>query len=262
MTTTTLSNSRAQRNWFIITSLVTKDFKLKYRRSVLGVFWSVLNPLLMMIVLATVFSYLFERFELENFPLYLILGQTLYSFMSEATQGSMVSIIQSAPLVKKIRIEKMLFPVSKVLFSLLNFTISLIAVTAVMLFFKVVPTFNLLFLPLLLAYVFVFSLGLGLLLSTLSVFFRDVVHIWSVVTMAWMYATPIIYPVELLRPWMMDAMQFNPMYHYVTYFREIVLWGTTPGLAENLLCLMFALVTFAVGMLVFRRNEKRFILYV
>ncbi|MCL1797546.1 MAG: ABC transporter permease [Eggerthellaceae bacterium] len=262
MAPTTLKHSRAQRNWFIITSLVSKDFKLKYRRSVLGMFWSVLNPLLMMIVLSAVFSTMFAKFPIENFPLYLILGLTLYTLMSEATQGAMTSIIQSAPLIKKIRIEKMLFPVSKVLFSLLNFVISLVAIIAVMLFFQVAPTVSLLFLPLLLVYVFVFSLGLGLLLAALSVFFRDVIHIWTVFLLAWMYATPLFYPVEALKPWMMQAMAFNPMYHYVTYFREIALWGTTPGLAENLICLAFALGALLLGVVVFRANAKRFILFV
>ena len=261
MATTTLNKDRARRNWFIVSSLVSKDFKLKYRRSVLGVLWSVLNPLLMMVVLTAVFSFMF-KFPIENFPLYLILGQTLYTFMSDATQSAMGSIISSASLIKKIRIEKMLFPISKVLFSLLNFAISLIAVVAVMVFFHIAPTLNLLFLPLLLIYVFAFSLGLGLLLAALAVFFRDIIHIWGVFIMAWMYATPLFYPVEALLPWMMRVMEFNPMYYYVTYFREIALWGTTPSLFENLACLLFAVGALIVGVLVFRKTEKRFILYV
>ncbi|WP_231897331.1 ABC transporter permease [Gordonibacter urolithinfaciens] len=164
------SKTSLKRNWFILTSLVSKDFKLKYRRSVLGVAWSVLNPLLMMIVLAAVFSVVF-RGTIEPFPVYLILGQTLFTFMSDATSGAMGSIIESAPLIKKIRINKMLFPLEKVMFALLNFAISLIAVAIVMVFFQVVPTFNILLLPVLLAYLFMFSLGLGLLLAALSVFF-------------------------------------------------------------------------------------------
>ena len=116
------AKTRFKRDWFILTSLVSKDFKLKYRRSMLGVLWSVLNPLLMMIVLTAVFSVVF-RFDIPNFPVYLILGQTLFTFMSDATSGAMSSIIDSAPLIKKIRINKMLFPLEKVVFSLLNFAI-------------------------------------------------------------------------------------------------------------------------------------------
>lgn len=250
-----------KKDWFILTSLVSKDFKLKYRRSALGVLWSVLNPLLMMIVLTAVFSTVF-RFQIENFALYLILGQTLFGLMSDATSGAMSSIIDSASLIKKIRINKILFPLEKVAFALVNFVISLIAVVAVMVFFQVVPTLNLLFLPLLLLYVFAFSLGLGLLIAALSVFFRDVMHLWSVVLTAWTYATPLFYPIEILPDFLAPLMQFNPMYHYVTYFREIALWGMTPSLEQNLFCIGFAAAALVLGYVVFRAKEKKFILYV
>lgn len=256
------SKKAFERNWFTLTSLISRDFKLKYRRSVLGVVWSVLNPLLMMCVLAAVFSFFLRFGEIENFPLYLILGNTLFAVMSDSTTGAMMSIIESSSLIKKIRIEKMIFPLEKVLFAVVNFCFSLIAIAAVMIFFRVVPTPNILFLPLLLIYVLVFSAGLSLLLSALAVFFRDVCHLWSVVITAWTYATPLFYPVSILPEWMVAIEQFNPMYHYVTYFRDIVLWGQNPGIQENLLCLLFAVVTFAVGLLVFKKLQKRFILYV
>lgn len=258
-----MSDLKAQfkKDWFILRSLVLKDFKLKYRRSALGVLWSVLNPLLMMIVLTAVFSTVF-RFQIENFALYLILGQTLFGLMSDATSGAMSSIIDSSSLIKKIRINKILFPLEKVAFALVNFVISLIAVVAVMVFFQVVPTLNLLFLPLLLLYVFAFSLGLGLLIAALSVFFRDVMHLWSVVLTAWTYATPLFYPIEILPDFLAPLMQFNPMYHYVTYFREIALWGMTPSLEQNLICIGFAAAALVLGYVVFRAKEKKFILYV
>ena len=123
------------------------------------------------------------------------------------------------------------------MFALLNFAISLIAVAIVMVFFQVVPTFNILLLPVLLAYLFMFSLGLGLLLAALSVFFRDIMHLWGVILTAWTYATPLFYSIEILPDWMVSVMQFNPMYYYVTYFREIAMWGTTPGLTENQMCI-------------------------
>lgn len=253
--------TQLKHDWFILRSLVSKDFKLKYRRSALGVVWSVLNPLLMMIVLTAVFSTFF-RFQIENFALYLILGQTLFTLMSDATSGAMSSIIDSAPLIKKIRINKFLFPLEKTAFALLNFVISLIAVAAVMIFFQIVPTIYLLFLPLLLLLVFAFSLGLGLLLSALSVFFRDVMHLWSVVLTAWTYATPLFYPIDILPDWMLPIMECNPMYHYVTFFREIALWGTAPSGEQILLCTFFAVATLVVGILVFRAKQSKFILYV
>ncbi len=250
-----------KRNWFILRSLISKDFKLKYRRSALGVLWSVLNPLLMMCVLSAVFSFMF-RFDIDNFPLYLIIGSTLFTLMGDATTTAMNSIMDSSSLIKKVKIEKILFPLEKVLFQVVNYCLSLIAVAAVMIYFQVIPTWNIVFLPLLLFYIILFSTGLSFLLSALVVFFRDIAHLWSVVITAWTYATPLFYPISILPDWMQSIMNFNPMYHYVTYLREIMLWGQTPSLQENLLCLGMGVIALALGYLVFRKLEKKFILYV
>ena len=249
------------RDGFVLSSLVTRDFKLKYRRSILGVLWSILNPLLMMLVLSVVFSYMFSR-NIENFPLYLILGLILFNFMSISTSSGMTSIIDAAPLIKKIRVNKTIFPLEKVVFELLNFAISLVAVALVMIFFQVPPTVNLLLLPLLLVYMILFCAGLSLLLSALAVFFRDMIHLWGVFVLAWTYATPLFYPLEMLPDVMQTIMKFNPMYQYVTYFRDIVLWNQVPDLVHNLICLGCALVSFFLGLLVFRKLQKKFILYV
>lgn len=254
-------NAALRQSWFIISSLVSKDFKIKYRRSVLGILWSVLNPLLMMLVLTAVFSTIF-RFEIENYPFYLILGNTLFALGMDTIGSSMGSVIGSASLMKKIRIDPLTFPVEKALFELVSFAVSLIAVVIVMLAMRIPLTFNLLLLPLLLVYTSLFSLGIGLALAALAVFFRDVLHIWSIVRMAWMYATPLFYPVEILPEWMLQIEAFNPMYHFVTYFREIALWGITPGLAENGVCALMAVVAFLIGLFIFRRAQKKFILYV
>ena len=265
-----------EQNWFVLSTLVSKDFKLKYRRSILGVLWSLLNPLLMMIILSAVFSYMF-RFSIEHFPVYLILGQTLFSFMNDATGSGMSSIIEAAPLIKKIRIAKIIFPIEKVFFALVNFAISLIAVLGVILFFqipknsdtnhlivKLANFFNraIIFLPLLLLYMLLFCTGLALLLSALAVFFRDFLHLWSVVTTAWMYATPIFYPLSLLPDFLQQAMVANPMFQYITYFRDIMMNGVCPSLETNLICLAMGAITFFVGLVVFKKTERKFILYV
>lgn len=251
----------ARHSWFIMRELVSKDFKLRYRRSVLGIAWSVLNPLLMMVVLSAVFSSFF-RFSIENYPLYLILGNILFGLMSASTNGAMRSIMGSASLIKKVKINKIVFPLEKVIFELLNFAISLIAVAVVMLFFQIPPTLNLLMLPLLLVYMVIFCSGLGMLLSSLVVFFRDVEYLWSVLLTAWTYLTPLFYPAEIWPDWMVSIERFNPMYHYVTYFRDIALWNITPDLYMNIKCLGFAVITFAVGYLVFRKTERNFILHI
>ena len=165
-----------KRSWFTLTMLVSKDFKKKYRRSLLGVVWSVLNPLLMMIVLAAVFSSFIKFGDIKNFPLYLILGNTIFGLMNDSTRDGMQSILESTSLIKKVRIEKLIFPLEKVVFHLVNFCFSLVAVIMVMIFFRVMPTANVLFLPLLLIYVSMFSAGLSMLLSALAVFFRDILH--------------------------------------------------------------------------------------
>ncbi len=249
------------RDRFILSSLVGKDFKIKYRRSVLGVLWSVLNPLLMMVVLTAVFSTIF-RFNIEHFPVYLILGQTLFTFMSDATSTAMGSILEAAPLIKKIRINKWIFPLEKVTFALVNFGFSFLAVIAVMLFFQIAPTINVLFFIPLLVCVYVFSLGLGLLLAALAVFFRDIIHLWGVILTAWTYATPLFYPVEILPDWALPIMKCNPMYYYVNVLRESVLWGQTPSGKEMIICVGCAVVALALGALVFKKLQRKFILYV
>lgn len=255
---------------FILQQLVTKDFKLKYRRSVLGVLWSVLNPLLMMVVLTLVFSNMF-RFDVEYYPLYLILGMTLFTLMSDSTSQAMSSIIFAAPLLKKVRIEKAVFPLEKVVFAVVNFLFSFVAIIAVMVYLGVPASPTMLAVPLLLLYVVVFCTGLGLLLSALSVFFRDVMHLWSVVTLAWNYLTPVFWPEEFLTSGALDSglssvlvtvEQFNPMYYFVSYLRQIVMYGTMPDLQYNLVCIAFAVVTFVVGLVVFRKTQSKFILYI
>lgn len=259
-------------SFFILQQLVSKDFKLKYRRSVLGVLWSVLNPLLMMLVMTLVFSNMF-KFPIEKYPVYLILGTVMFSLMSDATSGAMGSVIASAPLIKKVRVRKWIFPIEKVAFSLVNFALSLVAVIVVMIAFRIVPSASMLALPLVLVYVLIFSAGLGLALSALSVFFRDVMHLWGVVIMAWNYLTPIFWPQDLsalansmANPALLKALmvveQANPMYHFVVYFRNIMMYGTMPGLMENIVCLTFAVLTFVAGYYIFKRTEHKFILYI
>ena len=254
-----------KRDLFVVTSLVSRDFKLKYRRSILGVLWSVLNPLLMMLVLTVVFSYMF-RFDIEYFPLYLILGNILFTFMNSSTASGLRSIIDSGALIKKVRIDKAIFPIEKVVFELVNFSISLIAVAVVFVYYCVVhqlaPTLNILFLPFLVFYVLLFCTGLALILSALTVFFRDIIHLWGVITLAWMYLSAIFYPIDRVPAWLQQALLFNPMYRFITYFREIVMWGITPSLESNLICLVMGAVTLIVGVLVFRRLQHRFILYI
>ncbi len=246
---------------YLLVNLVSKDFKLKYRRSVLGVLWSVLNPLLTMIVLSAVFSQLF-RFEIEYYPVYFILGSTLFTLMTDGVGDAMHSIIDAAPLIKKIKVEKIIFPIEKVLFALVNYAFSLIAVACVIIFFQVPFTPLMFLVPVVVLFTTIFALGLSLLFSALAVYFRDVLHLWSVLVTLWTYMTPIFYPVSVLPDWMMSIIRFNPMYHYVDYIRNVVIYGICPSLWDNIICAIFAFGMLAIGFLVFNKLQKKFILYI
>lgn len=245
----------------LLRELVVRDIKVRYRHSALGLVWTVLNPLLMMVVITIVFSTLFKQ-NIPNFPIYYLSGSLIFAFNSESTTTALNSIISNASLIKKVYIPKYLFPLSNVLSGLVNLGFSLIAMFIVMLITDAPFHATLLLLPIPIFYTFLFSVGLGILLSAVTVFFRDIAHFYSVFILAWTYFTPIFYPVEILPDTVMKLMQINPMYHLVTYMRSIVLYGVFPSLKENLLCLCLGLLMLALGLFVFYKKQDKFVLYV
>ena len=253
-----------QRDGFILRQLVTKDFKLKYRRSALGVAWSVLNPLLMMIIMAAVFSRLMGRADdsIPNFPLYIIIGNTAFNLMSDSTSRGLMSIIEASSLLKKVKINRWVFPVQKVLFAVVNYAFSLIAVVLVMIFVQYAPSVYALYVIPGLFMLSVFCIGLSLFLSCAAVFFRDVIHLWSVFLTAWTYLTPMFYSIIILPEWLQTLESFNPMYLYLTYLRDALLFRVNPSLELTLGCAGFAVASLVIGYLVFRRHESKFILYI
>ena len=252
---------------FILQQLVTKDFKLRYRRSVLGVVWSVLNPLLMMIVMSFVFSYFLRGSNVENYPLYLIVGNVTFGLMNEATSTGLRSIIDAAPLLKKVKVDRWVFPVQKVLSAVVNFALSLIAVVIVMLFFQIAPTWHLVWMIPALLLLMVFCIGISLLICAAAVFFRDMIHLWSVLLTAWTYLTPIFWDLSLLTSagapqfvvWVVKA---NPMYNYLEMMRCAIVYQTSPTTTVLLLAVVWALAALVVGYLVFRKTEHKFILFI
>ncbi len=245
----------------LILELVLRDIKVKYKKSVLGILWSVLNPLLMMIVLSIVFSEIFKS-TTKNFPLYLITGQIIFNFFSEATSVSMLSIIGNGGLIKKVYLPKYIFPLSKTLFGLVNLTFSLIAVFMVVLFTGQKISITIVFIPLLFVYVTIFSLGIGFILSSTAVFFRDMLHLFGVLLVVWNYLTPVFYPIEIIPEKYKVFINLNPMTYYVGYFRKILLYNEIPDLALNLTCFFMATGSLIIGILVFRKNQNKFILYI
>lgn len=244
----------------LLYELVIRDIKIRYRRSVLGLLWTLLNPILMMAVMTIVFSNLF-RFDIANYPIYLFTANILFTFMVESTTNSLYAITGNSSLIRKVYIPKYLFPVSKALSSFVNLFFSFIAMLLVMIVTKV-PFYQTLWLsPLVIIYVLIFSIGLGLMLSTAMVFFRDTAHLYSVFTLAWMYLTPIFYPVDLLKEKSNLFLTLNPMYHFVEFFRNIVLYNTIPTLYDNILCFLISFVFLILGLFIFYKKQDKFIIY-
>lgn len=245
----------------LLFNLVSRDIKVRYRKSFLGMLWTVLNPLLMMIVMTIVFSTLFKS-TIENFPIYFLAGNLIFTLNSEITNNCTYAIIGNAPLLKKVYIPKYLFPLSKAGSAMVNLVFSLIAMFMVMLILKVPFLSTLLLLPIPVFYAFLFSVGLGLLLSAVTVYFRDIAYFYSVFLMAWNYFTPVFYPIEILPDIGKKLMLLNPLYHYIDYMRCLILYGTFPSVRENIVCFIMGISMLVIGMIVFYRKQDHFILYI
>lgn len=245
----------------LLGELVKRDLRLKYRRSVLGYFWSLLNPLLMMTVMVIVFSYMF-RFDIENYALYLICGQTVFNFFNEATSKAMFSIIDNGMLIKKIYVPKYIFPISRVVSCFVTMSFSLVAILIVMVVTRVQfhLTLFLFWVPLL--YLLLFSCGVGMILSALSVKFRDVTHLYGVFLMVLMYATPIFYPISSVPERVAFFIRLNPVYIFIFLLRELVLYGNLPGIGTWIEGLLMAVAMFGLGAFVFSKMQDDFIYYI
>lgn len=246
----------------LVKQLVTKDIKLKYRRSFLGYLWSILNPLLIMAVMVVVFSQIF-RFDVENYPVYLIIGQTLFNFMSEATNQAIYSILGNAPLLKKVYVPKYIFTLSRVTSSLVNLVFSLGAMLIVFIVTKVQFSWYMLLIPIVLIELYIFCLGLGLFLAQAAVFFRDIQYIYSVFITVWMYLTPVFYPITILPDNIRNlVVSLNPMYFYIDQFRTIVLEQQLPASGSMIGGIVAAVIALCVGIWSFLKTQDKFILYI
>ncbi len=246
----------------LLIQLVSRDLKLKYRRSVLGYLWSVLSPLMIMAVQVVVFSQMFKR-NIPHFPVYLLSGQVLFNFMNQSTHQAIRSILDSATLIKKVYLPKYIFTMAKITSGLIDLVFSLGALAVVIIVTGVGFSWHFLLFPFVLIQLYLFCLGLGLFLAQANVFFRDVQYIYTVVTTAWLYLTPIFYDIEFLPEILQKLVRWvNPMFFYVSQFRSMVLYHTLPEWQMVLAGCGAAVVMLGLGGLCFARKQDDFILYI
>ena len=242
--------------------LVLKNVKLKYRRSFLGYMWSILNPLLIMVVMTIVFSTMFSR-DIENFPVYLFCGQLLFNYMNGSTQQAIFSVSGNAALLKKTYVPKYLFTVARITSGLVDLVFSLGALVIVLVITRARITWYALLFPLVLLQLYVFCIGLGLFLAQANVFFKDTQFIYNAITTAWLYLTPIFYPLEALPENLVWCIKhFNPMYFYIGQFRDLVYYGRMPGHLIILSGCGAAIIMLLLGIWSFMRSKDKFILYI
>lgn len=244
---------------YLMRQLVSRDFKTKYKRSVLGVLWSFLNPLLTMMVQYIVFSTLFKS-DIPNFAVYLLTGIVCFSFFSEATSMSLTSIVGNASLITKVYVPKYIYPLTRVMSSTINFGLSLLPLLAVLLITRTPIRPAILLLPFGVFCLFALALGVGMLLAAAMVFFRDTQFLWGVVSMLWMYATPIFYPESIIPERFMLIYKMNPLYHIIRFIRTILINGVSPEPKAYVLALIVSVVPLIIGITVFKRTQDRFVL--
>jgi len=245
---------------YLIKQLVSRDFRVKYKSSLLGMAWSFLNPLLTMSVYLFVFSTLF-RSDIEYFPIYLMAGIVIFSCFSESTSLGLGSIVGNSALITKVYMPKMIYPLSKVLSSFINLCISLVPLLLVMIVTGVPFSKSLLLMPIVIGFLFLLSLGVSLILSTMNVFFRDTQFLWSVVVVLLNFLSPIFYPESIIPVEYLTIYRMNPIYQILFFARSIIIHGVSPTPISYLYCLMASVIPLLIGIWVFRKNQDRFVLY-
>ena len=245
----------------LFVELVRKGIKLKYRRSYLGVIWSMIEPLLTMIVLTIVFGTLLGHSGKE-FPVYILAGRLIYTLFSQSTTTALKSIRQNEGMIKKVYVPKMLYPLSGIVFNYILFLVSLIVLLGVSLILKVYPTVRIFLAIVPLLVLFVLCVGAGLILSTVGVFFRDLEYLWNVGLMLVMYTCAIFYyPEKILTSNVSWILEFNPLFCVISNFRSCV-FGEAMDMGMLMYSSIFAVASLIVGAIVFEKNQDKFILHI
>lgn len=246
---------------YLLVELVKRDIKVKYKRSVLGIFWSFLNPLLTMMVLYIVFSTFFAR-DIPNFPVYLLTGKIVFDVYAQGSKGAMLSIKRNASIIKKVYVPKYMYSLGVVLSSFVTFGLSLIVLFLVMVVTHAPFTIYTLYGILPICLLFMLTLGAGLLLATVTVFFRDIEHLYGVFITLLMYGSGIFYPIDIVPENYRILFELNPVFAIITLFRDSFLYGTMFDPKTLLFAAVSSIVILALGIVVFYKYQDKFILYV
>jgi ABC-type polysaccharide/polyol phosphate export permease len=245
----------------LVLALVARELKVRYRRSALGFTWTMLQPLLMMLVLQVVFSSLF-RFQLANYPVYAMAGILFWNFFSQSVVASMNSLRGNALLLKKVPVPMAVFPIATVASGVINLIFALVPLLLILLITGHPLTPSLLFLPVAILLAALFTLGAGLLLSPLSIFFNDVVEMITVILSVLMYLTPIFYPKEIVPAKMRWVVRFNPLRSILEVFRDPIYYGKVPPLSHLTVSCVIVLIALGLGAWAFRKSSDRIPFYI
>lgn len=248
---------------FLLQQLVSRDFKVKYKRSFLGIIWSLLYPVLTMAVMAIIFTNVF-KFSTPgvNYLVYLMSGLVLFNYFSEASNLAMSSVVANFSLINKVYMPKYIFPLSKCLFVGINFLLTLIPLYVIIFATGTGINWYHLLLPYVCICLLLFTIGMGFILSAVSVFMRDMFYIYGVLITLWTYLTPIMYDIAIIPEKFQIFMKFNPMYWFLDYARQIILYAQVPSASCFIWCAIFGVGFLLIGMLVFKRSQDKFIYYV
>lgn len=244
---------------FLLSELVKRDLVVKYKRSVLGVLWSVLQPLFIMAVMIIIFSKVFNS-SVPNYPIYVLIGKIMWDLFSQTTIYGMNSILDNSNLIKKVYLPKYIFPLAKSVTALVNLLLSSIGLIVLMVILKVPFSFSMVFILFPVFYMFLFGLGLSYILATYVVFFRDLNYLFEVILNAWMYFSAIFYTADILGKYE-PFIQFNPAFRFIDMFRNIVLYQSLPPFGDHLIALGIGAVTLALGLAALKSRQDKFILY-
>ena len=252
---------KMKKNRFMFSELVKRDFKQKYKGTVLGMVWSILNPLLTLLVMKLVFTQFFGR-NTPHYSTYLFAGNLMFSFFKESTNGGMNALLSNAHICTKINVPKYLFLLSKNVSAVINFGLTLIVFFVFVALDRVPFSFTFLAIVYPICTITLFNIGVGMILSAANVFFRDTKYFYDIFTLLLMYLSAIFYKVENYPLSVQRLFLLNPVYCHIKYIRIIVLDGTMPSLAFHGLLLLYASVALGLGMLIYKKKNHQFLYYV